>query len=225
MNSKGITLVELLIGMVLLAVVMMAMLGFTIGTLSYSAQAVSTAERLQELTNTSAYVSDNFQRAAQVLTSLTLDGKACDLSPSGSALPCIALVVPEARVGLGIDTFLLLAYRLEPRSSLGDEYKVADGWADANSLVLMEYRKELCGGSTGIVCSGLPTVGTTLTGLTPFVVADGLVKPSAMSGQAYFAYDGSRNLTLRLRVQDNVRGRVRYTPETLPYELHITRRN
>jgi type II secretory pathway component PulJ len=225
MRTKGVTLVELLIGMVMLAVVLTALLGLTLGTLNYSTKAVSTAERLQELTATTAYIGDNFQRAAEVMTTLTLDGMACNLNPSGSQLPCIALVVPEARAALEIDTYMLLAYRLEPRSSLASDYKTVNAWADQNSLVLMEYRKELCGGSTGVACSGVPAVASAVTNLTPFVVADHLVKTNEMSGQSFLEYDGNRNLTLRLRVKDHLRGTTRFTPETTPYELLITRRN
>ena len=93
MKYSGVSLVELLIGMVMLAMILTALLGLTLGTLNYSTKAVSTAERLQELTTTSAYLGDNFQRAANVITSLTVNSLSCNLS---SSLPCIALVVPEA---------------------------------------------------------------------------------------------------------------------------------
>ena len=120
---------------------------------------------------------------------------------------------------------MLLAYRLEPRSNLASIYKADNAWADQNSLVLMEYRKELCGGSTGLACSGVPTVASSVTGLTAFVVSDNLVKTNEMSGKPFLEYDGKRNLTLRLRVKDHLRGTTRFTPEGLPYELLITRRN
>jgi hypothetical protein len=57
------------------------------------------------------------------------------------------------------------------------------------------------------------------------VLADNLVKSSEMAGKDFLEYDGSYNLTLRLKVKDNIRGTIRYTPEESPYELTITRRN
>ncbi len=217
MKHQGISMIEVLIAILILGTVLTALLRLTVGSLTFSAISVSTAERLQELNDATSYVADNLRRAKGVETSLTVNGQNCDIT----SYNCLAVVIPASQSGSTIDTELLLVYRLEPRSSLGTNYKVPDSWADANTLVLMEYRKELCGGSTGLSCP--QAVGSSVTGLTPYFVVDQLATTSDVPDP--LNYDGTKTFTLRFQVKDQASSNILYTPQDGPSELKITRRN
>ncbi len=219
-RNHGMTLIELMVSMLGLAVIMTGLMGFLTGTLAFTGKTVSTAERMQNLTDTSAYLGDMLRRASSISTTgLTINGEACDISASA---PCFAMIVPESTTGGNIDSYLLLAYRLEPRSNLGAAYKVSDTWADSNTSVLREFRSVLCGGSVGTTCTGQPSMPTIATAQA-FFVADYLV-PSSELSVPVFAYDGFKQITLYLQIKARQKGQISYTPPT-PYKVTISKRN
>jgi hypothetical protein len=199
---------------------MVGLMGFMTGTLAFSSKTVSEAERLQNLTDTSAYLSDTLRRASTISTSgLLINGETCEITGSE---PCFAIIVPESSAGGTIDTYLLLAYRVEPRSDLGIAYKVTNSWADSNTAVLREYRAELCGPISTVLCAGQPSMPNTISAQA-FFVADSLA-PSSELTTPVFAYDGFNQITMHLQIKTMQRGKVSYSPST-PYEVTVSKRN
>lgn len=220
-GKLGFTLVEMLISMSVLTVVLTAVVSIMIGTLRFSAATTSTADRLEELNGASAYVSDTLRRAVSVFSSIPVTANGTSFTCAYASGDCLATIVPEAQAGDAIDSYVFLAYRLEPRSNLGSDYKVPNSWADSNTRVLMEYRQELCGPSTG-VCAGVPNP-TSISGATAFFVADSLVLANELAGHA-LSYGGN-GFTLRLQVKDRTGSDVRYSPSDGPTVLTVQRRN
>lgn len=224
MRRQGVALVELLVAIAVLGVVIGVLIAVTSSTLTFSARAISDAERLAELRDVTGYMSDNIRRARTVLTDTTVNGAACTITAGSRA--CFALVVPEARDSEAIDTYLFLAYRVQPRSELGALYKLADAWADANTYVIQEYRRVLCSPTT-TPCSGSPAVPPTplptISGARPYLVLDGLAFDNLAQA---FSYDpATGKLTLTLQVKERHRGVVRFTPQSAPLKLQVVRRN
>jgi prepilin-type N-terminal cleavage/methylation domain-containing protein len=240
MRRQGFTLVELLVAIAVLGVVVGVLITVTAGTLTFSARVISDAERLAELRDVTGYMSDNIRRARAVLTDTTVNGARCNIADGPGA--CFALVVPEARNSEAIDTYLFLAYRIQPRSELGALYKLADAWADANTYVIQEYRRVICGPSRPRrptnpedppppppypLCPGSPAVPPTplptISGARPYLVLDGLAFDNLAQA---FSYDpANRKLTLTLQVKQLHRGVVHFTPAQAPLELRVVRRN
>lgn len=226
MRRQGFTLVEVLVAIAVLGVVIGVLITVTAGTLTFSARVISDAERLAELRDVTGYMGDNIRRARAVFTNSTVNGTRCNIADGPGS--CFALVVPEARESDAINTYLFLAYRIQPRSELGALYKLADAWADANTYVIQEYRRVLCSPTT-TPCSGSPAVPPPLPpdpdirGAQPFLVLDGLAFDNLARA---FSYDpASRKLTLTLQVKQRHRGAVHFTPAQAPLELRVVRRN
>lgn len=224
MRRQGFSLVEVLVAIAVLGVVIGVLITVTASTLTFSARAISDAERLAELRDVTGYMSDNIRRARAVLTDTTVNGARCNIADGLSA--CFALVVPEARNSEAIDTYLFLAYRIQPRSELGALYKLADAWADANTYVIQEYRRVICSPTT-TPCSGSPAVPPTplptISGARPYLVLDGLAFDNLTQA---FSYDpANRKLTLTLQVKQLHRGVVHFTPQSAPQTLQVVRRN
>jgi|GEM_PF-1121861 len=235
MRRQGFSLVEVLVAIAVLGVVIGVLITVTASTLTFSARAISDAERLAELRDVTGYMSDNIRRARAVLTDTTVNGARCNIADGLSA--CFALVVPVERESDTINTYLVLAYRIQPRSELGALYKLADAWADANTFVIQEYRRVICGPSRPRKpedppppyppCSGSPAVPPTplptISGARPYLVLDGLAFDNLTQA---FSYDpANRKLTLTLQVKQLHRGVVHFTPQSAPQKLQVVRRN
>jgi len=224
MRRQGFSLVEVLVAIAVLGVVIGVLITVTASALTFSARAISDAERFAELRDVTGYMSDNIRRARAILTDTTVNGARCNIADGLSA--CFALVVPEARNSEAIDTYLFLAYRIQPRSELGALYKLADAWADANTYVIQEYRRVICSPTT-TPCSGSPAVPPTplptISGARPYLVLDGLAFDNLTQA---FSYDpANRKLTLTLQVKQLHRGVVHFTPQSAPQKLQVVRRN
>ncbi|BDG19405.1 hypothetical protein TthSNM11_16080 [Thermus thermophilus] len=128
---RGFTLLEILVAMAVLAIFTTALLAFTQGTLAANRAARKQAQLLDELKDAAGYLADTLQEAQAVASGATVNGTACQ-PPT-----CLAALLPDSN---NSDLCALRAYRLEPRSTLGPDYKAPDPWADANTYVLREYR-------------------------------------------------------------------------------------
>ncbi len=230
MSRRGFALVEMLVAIAVLGVVIAALITVTSSTLTFSARVVSEAGRLAELRDVTGYMGDNIRRARAVLTNTTVNGARCNIADGPSA--CFVLVVPAvARESPtdAIDTYLFLAYRIQPRSELGALYKLADAWADANTFVVIEYRRVICDpdptteappcGSPAVLPTPLPPI----RGARPYLVLDGMAFDNLTQA---FGYDqATGKLTLTLQVKERQRGVVHFTPAQAPLELRVVRRN
>lgn len=230
MNRQGFTLVEMLVAMAILSIVMGALLALTTGTLSFSATAMSTSARQRELNDATGYIADSIRRASTVYVTtatatVTLNGDACKLTPAASS--CFSVVVPEATGGSTINRYMQLFYRVEPRSSLETSLKVSDGWSDANTYVIKEYRQELCGSSTTACTATPPTGSTTATIATGALVVDEVSLVYGTTTYQPFSYDGNGKFTLKFRVAQQRRNKAYYTPAAsdAPYTLTVSKRN
>jgi hypothetical protein len=178
-------------------------------------------------------MSNNIRRARTVLTDTTVNGARCNIADGRRA--CFVLVVPEASNSEAIDTYLFLAYRIQPRSELGALYKLADAWADANTYVIQEFRRVICDPdphTTAPPCSGSPAVPPTplppISGAQPYLVLDGLAFDNLTNAFGYDRVAGK--LTLTLQVKGRHGGVVHFTPAQPPrgpgpLELRVVRRN
>lgn len=219
-KKKAMTIVELMVSLVGIAVVMMGLLGLITNTLTFTTKTMSIADGMQSLTDVSAYLSDNFRRASEVaISAITINGESCQLSDQN---PCIAIVIPESSLGGTIDSYLLIGYKLIPRIDLDAAYKVSSSWADDNTAVLMEYRAELCGPNSGILCNGQPNMPDNVSAQEYFV-ADFLI-PNDELPSPMFSYDGISKIGMRLQIKTYQRGKILYTPKS-PYILTVSMRN
>jgi prepilin-type N-terminal cleavage/methylation domain-containing protein len=162
--KRGFSLIEVLVGLAVLALFTLALLAFTQGTLAANGAARTQARLGEELKDAAGYLADTLQEARLLLnsqTSLSLNGKPC-------AFPaCLAVLVPEDG-----GTCALRAYRLEARRDVPDPYKSPDPWADGNAAVLQEYRLSglSCGSATSFTASGFPLLDLVDPGISPFAL-------------------------------------------------------
>ncbi|MGC8967488.1 MAG: PulJ/GspJ family protein [Thermus sp.] len=129
--KRGFTLLEILIALAVLAIFTTALLAFTQGTLGANRLARRQAQLLEELKDAAGYLSDTLQEVKAVVPSASVNGQNC------AAPKCLAALVPDPD---NAGKCALRAYRLEERVQVGDDYKVPDPWADANTYMLREYR-------------------------------------------------------------------------------------
>jgi prepilin-type N-terminal cleavage/methylation domain-containing protein len=161
---RGFSLIEVLVGLAVLALFTLALLAFTQGTLAASGAARTQARLGEELKDAAGYLVDTLQEARLLLnsqTSLSLNGRPC-------ALPaCLAALVPEDG-----GRCALRAYRLEARRDVLDPYKSPDPWADGNAAVLQEYRLSglSCGSAASLTASGFPLLDLVDPGISPFAL-------------------------------------------------------
>jgi prepilin-type N-terminal cleavage/methylation domain-containing protein len=198
---RGLTLLEILVALAVLAIFTTALLAFTQGTLTANRVARKQAQLLEELKDAAGYLADTLQEAQRVLSSATVNGRGCQ-PPT-----CLAVLLPEPGGACA-----LRAYRLEARLGVGDNYKSPDPWADANTRMLREYR---LGGQS---CSA-----TTFSGAQPYVVLD-LVDDSAL---AFFQVQTSPTaITLNIRLKAREGGRILFVPGAgQAYSLRVYPRN
>ena len=228
-DTRGLTLIEMLIAAAIMGIVLAVIVSLLSGTLRFSSVAYSSAERLREMNDVTGYLSDSVRRASDVLTSGTsLNGQSCDISDAAN--PCFSVVVPEASAGPTIDTYRQLFYRLEARSVLPADYKVANTWADANTYVIKEYRHLLCDAdavtSAPDCDAATSNAQATLTGVPWYLIIDGLTLANGSGSFAPFAYDSAtERFNFQFRVADHRRGETRYTPAAGTYQLGVVKRN
>ena len=199
---RGLTLLEILVALAVLAIFTTALLAFTQGSLTANRVARKQAQLLEELKDAAGYLADTLQEAQRVLSSATVNGSGCQ-PPT-----CLAVLLPEPG-----GTCALRAYRLEARSRVGDDYKSPDPWADANTRMLREYRL------TGQSCSA-----TTFSGAQPYVVLD-LVDDD--NNLAFFQVQTSPTaITLNIRLKAREGWRILFVPGAgQTYSLRVYPRN
>ena len=227
-KHAGFTIVEVLVAVFILGIVLTGLLSLVTGTLNFSTVAVSSSDRIRELNDVTGYLGDKIRGASEVVVSgseiniaSAPNGGICEIDDSTT--PCFSVVVPEATSGTGIDKYTQFFYRIEPRSALPDEYKVANSWADDNTYIIKEYRNVLC---TGSECDDASNreAEMSVSGAQWYLVLDGLQMD--FSTQPPFEYvDSSGEFSLNFRVADHRRGTTRYTPADEPYELTVIKRN
>jgi len=198
---RGLTLLEILVALAVLAIFTTALLAFTQGTLTANRVARKQAQLLEELKDAAGYLADTLQEAQRVLSSATVNGRGCQ-PPT-----CLAVLLPEG------GACALRAYRLEARSAVGDDYKSPDPWADANTRMLREYR---LGGQS---CSA-----TTFSGAQPYVVLDLVDNDNNL---AFFQVQTSPTaITLNIRLKAREGGRILFVPGAgQTYSLRVYPRN
>jgi len=185
--KKGLTLLEILVALSVLAIFTLALLAFTQNTLATNRVARIQAQLMEELKDAAGYLADTLQEAKVVLTSATVNGSTC------TPPDCVAALMPNGT------SCALRAYRLEARSSIGDDYKPPDPWADSNTRMLREYRL------TGQSCTG-----TSFSNAQPYVVLD-LVDTYDSPG--FFAISSNPlRVTLNIRLKASVGSRILSVP-------------
>lgn len=200
MNRRGLTLLEILVAIAVLAIFTAALLAFTQGTLSSNRMARTQAQLWEELKDAAGYLADNLQEAKAIPNPAQVNDKSC------TPPTCVAALIPE---GNGC---ALRAYRLEPRSGIGDDYKAPNPWADANTQMLREYRL------TGQTCTA-----TSFSQAQPEVVLD-LVDDTNLS---FFSLASNPlRITINIRLKNKVGNRILYIPgKDQAYSITIYPRN
>jgi len=202
--KRGLTLLEILVALAVLAIFTTALLAFTQGTLTANRLARKQAQLLEELKDATGYLADTLQEAQKVLSSATVNDQTCE-PPT-----CLAVLLPEDG-----GKCVLRAYRLEPRSAVGDDYKSKDPWADANTRTLREYRLN------GQECSA--TTFSDAQHYQHYVVLD-LVDDD--SNLEFFKEVSPTYVTLNIRLKAREGGRILYVPGAgQTYSLQVYPRN
>jgi hypothetical protein len=149
------------------------------------------AQLLEELKDAAGYLADTLQEAQAVISGASVNGQVCQ------GFACLAVLLPDSQ---NPGRCALRAYRLEPRSQVGEDYKAPDPWADAYTYVLREYR-----------LGNQPCNATTFSNAQPYVVLD-LVDndPNLRSFQVQTAPRLALTLELRLKAKEG--GRLLYVP-------------
>lgn len=269
-RQGGMTLIELLVAMAIMGIVFTLITNWQISTLSISTRTNAMSQQISELNDMTGYVGDRVRSALAVRTTgftvnaaSTSNAGKCD-----TTTPCLALFLPESDAGLQAQTtvnvnaagfkigpltttgvrYRVYIYRMEPRSSLSEDDRTDDAWAnnDTNKvMVLREYRGVAPSGTIAATvcpdvettpatdptkdCSGVANTfltATAFSGLQPYLVSDYLSLTDA-SGTAItpFAYTtANKTLTLSVQSKRSVRGSVTYTPAA-PYTLDVQARN
>lgn len=247
-RAGGFTLVELLIGMAILAVLMVAVFNFQSTTTQFSTNQNSYAQRLQTITDLSGYLGDRLRAAAGVATDGTSlpDGTSTNTLTScklTATSPCLALLLPVVEDERGatacgttpatepgrIVGWTLNVYRYVPRDKLDATWTTTKSTTlDGVAQGLVEIR--LQDPSNPVPAAG--SCGTTR--LTPNatsaytnVIARSLLTDEAVVGtDPAFAYDSTKKLvTMRLRTVQISRSKLTYTPTTSFYTLNVNTRN
>ena len=200
--NRGLTLLEILVALAVLAIFTTALLAFTQGTLTANRLARKQAQLLEELKDAAGYLADTLQEAQKVLSSATVNGKTCE-PPT-----CLAVLLPEDG-----GKCALRAYRLEARKDVEDDHKSPDPWADANIRTLREYRR------TGQECSA-----TTFSSAQHYVVLDLVDDDSNLSFFQMQTSPAAITLSIRLKAREG--GRILYVPGAgQTYSLQVYSRN
>ncbi len=187
MKGKGLTLLEILVALAVFAIFTTVLLTFTQTTLASNRLARTQAQLMEELKDAAGYMADTLQEAKAVLASATINGSSC--SPPS----CLVALIPD---GTNCN---LRAYRLEARSSIANNFKAPDPWADVNTRMLREYRL------TGQSCTG-----TSFSNAQPYVVLD-LV--DTYNSPGFFAISSNPlRVTLNIRLKASVDSRTLYVP-------------
>ncbi|WP_117236679.1 PulJ/GspJ family protein [Thermus sediminis] len=179
---KGFSLLETLVALAVLAVFTAALLAFTQGSLGANRLARKQAQLLEELKDAAGYLADTLQEAQRVFNSTTLNGQAC------APPTCLAVLVPDP---VNPGKCALRAYRLEPRSGVGEDYKAPDPWADTHTLMLREYRLSNLGCNTA-----------TFSNAQPYVVLDLVDNDPNLAPFRVGASPTSITLNIRLKAQE-----------------------
>ena len=199
--KRGLTLLEILVALAVLAIFTTALLAFTQGTLTANRLARKQAQLLEELKDAAGYLADTLQEAQTVLSSATVNDQTCE-PPT-----CLAVLLPEDG-----GKCALRAYRLEARKDVEDDHKSPDPWADANTRTLREYRR------SEQECSA-----TTFSGAQHYVVLD-LVDDD--SNLEFFKEVSPTYVTLNIRLKAREGGRILYVPGAgQTYSLQVYPRN
>jgi len=178
-RTPAFTLTEVLVALGILGVLAAALVTWQTSTTRVTTQAAAHSALFANLSDATGYLSDRIGTAIHVYDSVSVNGTNCTPLAPDPAERCLALIVPEARGGPGIDTLLLVAYRLRGRQDSCCRNDVQpDAWADANTRVLVEYRKIVCGPSPACANAPFPQ---SVSGADPSVILDRIVLGSTDS--------------------------------------------
>ncbi|GGR91821.1 type II secretion system protein [Deinococcus sedimenti] len=247
-RHQGFTIIELLVGMAILAILTAAVFSFQQSTTVFAASQNGLAQRLQTVNDISGYLGDRLRAASRIVpdgTSLP-DGtaantlKSCDL---GGTSPCIALVLPVVEDSRGAQAcgttpatepgrivgWTLNIYRYVPRADLDVSLKTStltslDGAAQALVEIQMENpsRPVVAAGSCGTL-QPLPDATSAYTSVLGRNVITDLAVVGSNPG---FEYDAVKKyVTMRLRTVESVNGKLVYTPSADFYTLRVNSRN
>lgn len=204
--NRGFTLLEILVALAVLGIFTLALLGFTQGTLQASQVVRSQATLSEEIKDAAGYLADTLQEARSLINAsapVNVNGSPCSLPT------CLAAAFPEDG-----GTCTLRAYRLEPRSGIGVDYKNPDSFADAYTYMLLEYR-----------LSAQACTANALSGATPYTVLDLVDRDPALS---FFSTQTLPRvgITLNIRLKARAGSRVLYAPQAGgSYTVRIYPRN
>ena len=219
MNTKGFTMIELIISLALMGVVLGIVLTIQSTVLSTSQQQRRQAVTLGVLTDVTGYIGDRVKSAALVTDGVTIGGVTCQRSPS-SGYPCLAVVLPQVDSSGQVTTWELHAFQYVDPAQL-TTLERTPGLTGVNVALRESQLTSSCG-------VNVPTVSTLTTCFagTPSVslLSDELVLPG--SGTAAFSYDASQQLvTLNTRSVSVQGGTITYLPLSGSYPLKIYARN
>lgn len=235
--NRGFTLLEMLITMVILSVILTVLITGQTGAIRLASRQHNEALQLTSMVEASGYVGDMVRQAAVIQQNMTVNGTTCSIT--STTQPCFGVLVPASQgaastAAFKLDTYLMLVYRLEPRSNLPAAYKITDAWADSNTYVLREYRSVVCKDGTSVPCgTTAPAAPTSVSNASWFLVADG-ISLKTPAGAAYSPFSTTtttvgtttvKKFTLRLQAVNWVTNKVLYTPSTGPQTVTLTMRN
>lgn len=244
--KAGFTLVELLVGMAILAVLLAAVFSFQQSTTQYAATQNNQATRLQTVNDIAGYVGDRLRAAGGIApSSMSLpDGTAAGTSEACTATgtrPCLAALLPVVEDARGaaactpavvpgrVVGWTLTVYRYVPRAQLEKTLRGPDNATlDQNAYGLVEIR--LNDPSRPPPAAG--TCGTrqpTPAAISQYtqVAARNLVTDQAAVGSAapFEVNTALKTVTLRVQTVTSQGTKLTYTPPAGPYTLKVNTRN
>ncbi|GEM49126.1 PulJ/GspJ family protein [Deinococcus cellulosilyticus] len=233
-RSQGFTLIETLITMLILGFIITMLISVQSTTMKFSTRQQGMSTQLTSLAEATGYISDMVRQAQEVKTSMTVNGQSCSISSTTN--PCFGVLVPASQTGVTtnmyqINTYLMLVYRLESRSTLDAAFKTTDSWADSNTSVIREYRSVVCKDATGFTaCNGTaPAAPNAISNAAVYLVADG-VSLTTPSGAAYapFSYTTSgsiKQFTLQVQMAYQSNNTTYHVPASGPQSVMVRLRN
>ena len=158
----GVTLIEIIVALALIAVVSAVLFSLVSGTLRFTSQSRAVSVSLEGVADVEGYLNDVLRYARQVYGELAVEVEIDDeLEPLVCSLStgrCVAVVIPvvDDSVAASIIDFDLLLLVV---TEIGDLYEadgLSRGWRGNHTLALLEYRIEsMCdaGGLTIEACA------------------------------------------------------------------------
>lgn len=245
-REAGFTLVELLVGMAILAVLLAAVFSFQQSTTEYATTQNNQATRLQTVNDIAGYVGDRLRAAGGIApSSMSLpNGTAAGTSETCSATgtrPCLAALLPVVEDARGaaactpavapgrVVGWTLTVYRYVPRAELESTLRGPDNATlDQKAYGLVEIRLNDPSRPPPVAgtCGTRQSTPAAISQYTQVAARNLITDQAAVGSAAPFEVDTAlKTVTLRVQTVTAQGTKLTYTPSAAPYKLTVNTRN